>query len=160
MHGNAALDAIGLPSFDQIGFVVRDLEDAMARYAPLFGEMWRTDYGPQMARFRGGPRSEYRIHFAFARVNGIEIELIQWISGETPHREFIEAGREGMHHLRFRIDDLAYWIAKLGTLGYENIWSEDIEPGIGFAYLERPGDPLLIELLQYTVTGDPTKARS
>ena len=30
-------ELLGLPPCDQVGFVVRDLERAMALYAPLFG---------------------------------------------------------------------------------------------------------------------------
>ena len=147
---------LGLPQPDQIGFVVRDIDEAIALYDPMFGPCGKTDFGPQMASYRGAPPSPYKLHFAFGRIGDLEIELIEWVSGDTPHRDFIERGRDGMHHLRFRIDDLDAWAAKLKTIGYEVVWQENITPEIGFAYCERPGDPLLIELLKYPAKGDPT----
>ena len=53
-----------------------------------------------------------------------------------------------MHHLRFRVEDTDAWIEKLATAGYRPIWYKQFSEDIVFAYLEREGDPLLIELLQ------------
>lgn len=148
---------LGLTNFDQIGFVVEDLDAAIAMYDPLFGPLARTDYGPGQASFRGGPRTSYDLRFAFGKLGALEIELIQWVSGDTPHREFIESGRQGMHHLRFRVNELDEWTQQLRAIGYEKIWHEDISPEIGFAYYERAGDSLLLELLKYPEDGDPAK---
>ena len=53
-----------------------------------------------------------------------------------------------MHHLRFRVEDVDAWIEKMAPLGYQPIWYKQFSPEIVFAYLEREGDPLLIEFLQ------------
>ena len=50
---------------------------------------------------------------AFGRSGPLEIELIQPVSGEGPHQEFLDAGNEGMHHVRFRVDDLDARVAEL-----------------------------------------------
>ena len=76
------------------------------------------------------------------------IELIQWKSGESPHREFIDRGREGMHHVQFRVDDCDGWIERVRPLGYELIWYKNWSADTRFGYLERPGDPTLIEFLE------------
>ena len=78
----------------------------------------------------------------------LEIELIQWKSGESPHREFIERGREGIHHVQFRVDDCDGWIERVRPLGYELIWYKNWSADTRFGYLERPGDPTLIEFLE------------
>lgn len=141
--------SLGLPAADQIGFVVRDMDAAMAMYDPLFGPFKEVDFGDQAASYHGGPRSEYALRYAFGRLGDLEIELIQWVSGDTPHRDFIEQGHEGMHHLRFRIDDIEYWQEKLGSVGFEAVWFDRISPDVAYAYLEREGDPLVLELLQF-----------
>ena len=52
------------------------------------------------------------------------------------------------HHLRFRIDKLDEKIAAAQQFGYQSIWETRFGEGLAVAYLERPGDPLLIELFE------------
>jgi methylmalonyl-CoA/ethylmalonyl-CoA epimerase len=100
-----------------------------------------------------GRVEDVNLNIAFGRSGELEIELIQWVSGHSPHREFIERGREGMHHLRFRVEDADGWIEKLKTVGYEPIWYKRFSADTTFVYLERPGDPTLIEFLQMPPQG-------
>lgn len=143
-----SLDHLGLPPADQIGFVVRDLDQAIAFYSPLFGKFHKIDIGRHSMSYRGQPHSDYRCLFAFGKSGDLEIELIQWIAGDTPHRDFIAAGHEGMHHLRFTITGLEAWAEKLQALGYELAWYNRASPELAVAYLDRAGDPLTIELLE------------
>lgn len=152
MNAQAALQSLGLPPIDQIGFVVKDLKEALARYEPLFGPFVVPEYGPFDSTYRGRPT---RVHLvaAFGRTGDVEIELIEWRSGDTPHRDFIAQGREGVHHLRYRVADIAAWAEKCRPLGYESVWSGSIPaahgvPAISWCYLERPGDLLMIEFIQ------------
>ena len=142
-----AFAALGLPPIDQVGFVVRDLDQAIARYDALFGPFSRMDAEVPAAHYRGREAS-CELKLAFGRSGDVEIELIQWLSGESPHREFIESNREGMQHLRFRVEDADGWIAKLAPEGYRPIWYKRWSEDTVFAYLERDGDPLLVEILQ------------
>ena len=146
------LDRIGLPKPDQIGFVVRDLERAMALYDPVFGPFHIVDFGAQQASYRGAAPTPYDMKFAFGRIHDLEIELIEWVSGDTPHRDFLEQGSEGVHHLRFRVEELESWEARLASAGYERVWYDRLSPDTAYAYYERADDPLLIELLQYPAT--------
>jgi methylmalonyl-CoA/ethylmalonyl-CoA epimerase len=139
---------IGLPAADQIGFVVRDLQQAIALYDPLFGPFRIVDVGDYRCSYRGQPHSHYKANFAFGQIGDLEIELIEYISGDTPHRDFLERGQEGMHHLRFRVAPVEQWISKLETLGYRTAWYNRASPDLAFAYLDREGDPLTIELLE------------
>lgn len=50
--------------------------------------------------------------------------------------------------MQFRVDDADGWIEKVKPLGYEAIWYKRFSPDTTFAYLERQGDPTLIEFLQ------------
>ena len=95
-----------------------------------------------------GREEKSEIKLAFGNSGDVEIELIEWVSGWTPHREFREAGREGMHHLRFIVETLEDKVAEAETLGYENIWSKRFGKGLAVSYLEREGDPLVIEFFE------------
>lgn len=157
MSDPVSLRWIGLPPIDQIGHVVRDLEAAMAMYEPLYGPFHLMDGSVPAATYRGRT-ADVALAIALGRSGDLEIELIQWKSGESPHREFIEQGREGIHHLRFRVDDCDGWIERVKTLGYEPIWYKNWCADTRFCYLERAGDPTLIELLEMPPGGPGTGA--
>jgi catechol 2,3-dioxygenase-like lactoylglutathione lyase family enzyme len=150
-----AMNELGLPPIDQVGFVVRSLEEAKARYGPMFGPFGEMDGSVEAAIYRGR-EADAQLAIAFGHSGDIEIEFIEWQGGESPHREFIEAGREGMHHLRYRVDDTDAWIERLAPLGYRPIWYKQFSADTVFAYLEREGDPLLIEFLQMPEGGPGT----
>ncbi len=138
---------LDLPPIDQVGFVVRDMEAALALYEPLFGPFSTMDSGEFEYDYRG-VKDTSSLKLAFGRSGDLEIELIQWVSGGTPHKEFIDAGREGMHHLRFRVDSLEEKVAEAEAFGYQAIWQTRYGEGLAVAYLEREGDPLLLEFFE------------
>ena len=147
MAPNEALASLGLPPIDQVGFVVKSLDEAEQRYGALFGPFQRMDGSVSEANFRGRT-ADAGLQIMFGRSGDLEMEFIEWTGGESPHSEFIQQGREGMHHIRFRVDDTDAWIEKAATIGYQPIWYKQFSEDIVFAYLEREGDPLLIEFLQ------------
>jgi methylmalonyl-CoA/ethylmalonyl-CoA epimerase len=140
-------EKLKLPPIDQVGFVVRDMEAALKLYEPLFGPFSTMDSGEFEYDYRG-EKDVSSLKLAFGRSGEVEIELIQWVSGRTPHKEFIDAGREGMHHLRFRVDNLDEKVAEAQALGYHSIWQTRYGEGLAVAYLEREGDPLLLEFFE------------
>ena len=143
----AALEQLQLPQVAQIGFVVRHLGTAIKLYEPVFGTFKCMDGSVQAAEYRGHI-ADAGLKIAFAWSGAVEIELIEWVSGESPHREFIQSGRQGMHHLQFRVEDCDGWIQRLKPLGYEAIWYKCMSPEVKFAYMERAHDPLILEFLQ------------
>ena len=139
--------AVNLPPCDQVGFVVKDMSAAMALYEPLFGPFTTMDPGPMVFDYRG-TQEESEIKLAFGKSGDIEIELIQWVSGGTPHKEFLDAGREGMQHLRFIVESLEEKVTEAEQLGYQNIWSKRFGEGLAVAYMERQDDPLILEFFE------------
>lgn len=152
-NATAALAQIGLPPADQICLVVKDLAAAVSLYEPLFGPFTVLDSGPFESVHRG-ERVMCDLPCAFGRSGALEIEIVAPRSGPTPHTEFLEAGREGVQHIRFVVDALDPWIARVGTLGYRPVWTGSYPasaaaPPICWCYLERDSDPLMIELVQF-----------
>ncbi len=138
---------LDLPPIDQVGFVYNNLEQALALYQPLFGKFDIQEYGEFEYNYRGvQEKAELRI--AFGYTGELQIELIEWVSGGTPHKEFLDAGREGMHHIRFPVDDLDTYVTAIEQLGYESIWSTRFGEGLAVAYMEKAGEPLIIELFE------------
>jgi hypothetical protein len=93
---------------------------------------------------------------AFGSTGNVEIEFIAVRGGESPHSEFLAAGREGIHHIRYRVPDCDATLAALHGEGFEPIWYHDM--GFAkFAYLEHASrDGVLIELLEMRGEAAPT----
>ena len=50
-----------------------------------------------------------------------------------------------------RVEDHDATVALLAELGYASVWSKHLDETTAFSYLERDGDPLVIEILQMPV---------
>jgi methylmalonyl-CoA/ethylmalonyl-CoA epimerase len=136
-----------LPAPDQVGYVVRDLALAIAAHDPIFGPFTTMDVTLEGPIYRGRPR-DCSLRIAYGHAGPIEIELIQPAGGESPHADFLAAGREGIHHLRFRVDDFDAHLAAAARLGYTPIWRHSMDVA-DFAYLEHEQQKgMLIELLR------------
>ena len=66
----------------------------------------------------------------------------------------LDVGREGVQHIRFVVDELEAWIARAAAVGYRPVWSGSYPaslaaPPLGWCYLARDGDPLMIEFVQF-----------
>jgi catechol 2,3-dioxygenase-like lactoylglutathione lyase family enzyme len=147
MQGPRRIGSVELPPIDQVGYVVRDLDETIARYEQLFGPFSRMD-SPLTAVLYRGKRTDVHLELAFGSDGNIEIEFIAVKSGASPHSEFLAAGREGIHHIRYRVPDCDATLEALRAEGFSPIWYHDM----GFAkwaYLEHASrDGVLIELLQ------------
>jgi hypothetical protein len=142
---------LGLPPIDQVGYVVRDLDRALETFGPIFGPFRTMETPLTGTNYRGRP-SDVTLRMAFGRSGPLEIELIEWVSGESPHKEALDAGREGVHHIRFRIpSDLPTFQERLEGKGFRVVWSHGFPgSGIEWAYLEGPAGQggAMIELYQ------------
>ncbi|MGI9293502.1 MAG: VOC family protein [Pseudomonadales bacterium] len=138
---------LDLPPIDQVGFVVPDLDAALKLYEPLFGPFEMLDAPLQGATFRG-EKKDCHLSLAFGKSGVLEMEFIAVLSGACPHQEFLDAGGNGMHHVRYRVGDHDAKVAAASAIGFDPIWSMRMDGDIAFSYLQRAGDPLIIEFLQ------------
>ncbi|MHA1275396.1 MAG: VOC family protein, partial [Promethearchaeota archaeon] len=63
---------------------------------------------------------------ALSRQFNIQIELIQLIEGESVFKEFLDQGREGLHHVSLFIEDIDSYIEYFEKRGIEKIYSGSI----------------------------------
>lgn len=101
--GGAVLDG----AIRQVGYVVRDLDDAIAAWLGLGVGPWYTirEMTQTGSEYRGEP-SEPTISIGFTNSGPTQIELIQQ-HGDTPsiYREFRDAGGDGYHQLAWWTPD-------------------------------------------------------
>ena len=138
---------LNLPPIEQIGFVVPDIHAAMAAYEPLFGPWNLMEVDVEEADYRG-KKETCRIKMAFGYSGELEIELIELVSGNSPHREFLDRGLSGMQHIRYRVEDMEAQVKAAAAIGYKPIWSKRFSADSAFCYMEKEGDPLVIEFYQ------------
>jgi hypothetical protein len=131
----------------QIGFVVPDMDAALAAFQPLYGHFSRARYENQGCDYRGKP-TDCTVDVAFGFSGDIEIEIIQPVSGDGPHREFIAAGKSGMHHLQYRFDNIDACVQRFLDHGFTRIWHKRYGAGVAVAYVSHPDFPLVIELVE------------
>jgi catechol 2,3-dioxygenase-like lactoylglutathione lyase family enzyme len=122
---------------DQVGYVVRNLEESLPFYEGLFGPFDVGEVPMEDVLYRGD-RIDCKLKIATNNDGPIEIELIQVLEGETPHTEHLRDFGEGPHHVRFRISDIEDKIAALEAHGYEKIFWKRFGPTVAFAYLSAP----------------------
>ena len=142
--------AVRLPPVEQIGIVVRDVDQAVEFFTSTFGwGPFKIREGEQKGFTYDGRTGDCRLKMAFARSGHVEIELIQVLEGETPHSDFLRRHGEGMQHLRFRVDDFDGMMAALAKTGVDPLWHQKI-PGIAaFAYMKtEKTSGLMVELFE------------
>lgn len=146
-RGPRRIGGVEMPPIDQVGYVVRDLAETTRRYERLFGPFSFMESPLTGVLYRGKP-TDVSLRIAYGSAGEIEMEFIAVLSGQSPHAEFLAAGREGIHHVRYRVPDCDATIAALGGEGFAPIWYHDM--GFAkFAYLEHASrDGVLIELLE------------
>jgi catechol 2,3-dioxygenase-like lactoylglutathione lyase family enzyme len=146
-QGPRRIGSVELPPIDQVGYVVRSLDETTKRYERLFGPFAFMDSPLTGVLYRGAP-ADVNLRIAYGSAGSLEMEFIEVLSGASPHAEFLAAGREGIHHVRYRVADCDATIAALRGEGFAPIWYHDM--GFAkFAYLEHASrDGVLIELLE------------
>jgi len=125
-----------LNRLDQISILVKDVRAAIDYFGEAFGlaPFYLVDIHDQ--GLHEGVMSQYHLQIAFCEINdGIELELIQHISGNTPHVVHLREQGEGLFHLRFISDDIEADLEYLKTLGIDAIWDYEIAGKKVNAYL-------------------------
>jgi hypothetical protein len=142
----------------QIGFVVDDLDRAIAQWVGLGVAPFTlvSDLKMERCRYRG-ERSEPVISLALANSGELQIELIQQLD-DTPsiYREFLDRGRAGFHQVAYWPEDLATVRDAAIADGWTEVWCGDGGGVTPFSYLERADSPAtVVELMELN---DATRA--
>jgi methylmalonyl-CoA/ethylmalonyl-CoA epimerase len=133
----------------QVGVVVRDVKKAIEQLSSLgIGPFEPKTLPPDRKEwFRGEPMdAEFNIHAA--RVGDVELELIQPISGESPHKEFLETKGEGIQHVMFAVDDFDKELDRLTKNGASVLLKAEMPGGRGLAYVDLNAANFVVELIQ------------
>lgn len=136
----------------QIGYIVRDIEEARARFAQLFSldvpDMMVTEgYEKTQVEYRGKP-SHATAKLAFFHLDNLDIELIEPDEHPSVWREFLEEHGEGIQHLAFEIKGMKQKIELFDNDGMEVIQKGEYTGG-RYAYIDTTNAiNTIVELLE------------
>jgi methylmalonyl-CoA/ethylmalonyl-CoA epimerase len=146
-----ALTGLGLGPVDQISFAIADIDASLPAYQAVFGKFTVRDsvMTADNLTYRGEPTAA-EVRLAFCRSGELEIELVQVLSGEWPTTDHLERHGQGLHHVRFIIDDLVETLDRMYDAGFGLVLQGVSPRGSKFAYLESQAilGYTMIELLQ------------
>jgi len=147
---------VGLGRVGQLGIVVRDIQASMEHYRCVLGiGPWKvyTNGPPPLKNvtYYGRPAS-YRVRVALAHTESMVFELIQYLEGDSIHRDFLAAHGEGIEHVGVYVANLDESLARLRSQGLTILQSADGLGAIGdgrYAYLDtRSTLGTILELIQ------------
>jgi catechol 2,3-dioxygenase-like lactoylglutathione lyase family enzyme len=124
------------PRLFQQAYVVADIEAAQQAFRDHLGcaKFTTLPATPLPYRFRGRD-VECALALAFGRSGGVQIELLQPVSGEGVHVEFLASNGPGAHHLAFYVDDLEAELAQTRRDGIADVMAGEFG-SLRFAYLD------------------------
>ncbi len=134
----------------QVGLVVKDLDQAIARLEALgIGPFQRRELpAGRKETFRGEPM-DATPRIAMANIGEMSIELIEPAAGvASPHREFLETKGEGIQHIACTVDDVEKHANRLKAQGCEILLRAHFPGGGGVAYMDLGAGGLIVELIQ------------
>jgi len=134
----------------QVGVVVRDMDKAIERLSSLgIGPFEPKVLPPDRQEwFRDKPLNA-ELKLSSTMMGEVELELIQPVEGESPHKEFLDSKGEGIQHIACVVDDLDSEVDKLNKQGVSVLLRAKRPGGRGgVAYLDLGVAGLIIELIQ------------
>jgi methylmalonyl-CoA/ethylmalonyl-CoA epimerase len=107
-----------LRRISHLGLAVRDLDAAIRLYEGVFG----------LKASRRWVAEADRMEAATFQVDELEIELMQPLDEDSPIGRFIARRGEGIHHIAYKVDDVAGALHRARDAGMQTI---DQEPRLG-----------------------------
>lgn len=140
----------------QVGVVVKDL-DKTVEYLTSLG------LGPFSIRTVTHPSATvhgekvfYQVRLAKSQQGAGELELIEYQKGKTIHKEFLDEKGEGLHHIKFTVQDFSATLDRFARKGIGALQQDRPVGGGGMAYLDMAKiGGLMIEISQRPPNYDP-----
>lgn len=143
-------------NFSQVGFIVKDIEEAKARFARLLGceeppAQPCGNYETAQTVYRGQPAPKAKSKLAFFDLApGVQLELIEPNEDPSTWREYLNEKGEGIHHTAFNVTGMEQVIKECEAEGMILVQYGKYDDGSGhYAYMDGGKDyKCVIELLE------------
>ncbi len=133
----------------QVGVVVKDVKQVAERLAFLgigpFNEMKLP--ADRQELFRGKPAlADAKI--MGTTLGGTQLELIEPVAKESPHREYLDSKGEGIQHIMIAVDDIEKEIKRLTDKGCTVLLDIRMPGGRHGAYVDLNAGGIIVEMFQ------------
>ena len=92
-----------------LGYVYKDIEKQAKIMEAMYNlpkfRYWNSGKPVSGKVKHRGKDSNISVKVAQNRLFNIDIELIQWIEGDCTYKEFLDQGKEGLHHIMLAPND-------------------------------------------------------
>lgn len=107
MIPDAVKRQLRLPRLGQLGYVVTDVDRAIAYYKDTFGvRPWLVLEERPEPCIEAGEEIHPMLRIALSYLGPVQMELIEAVEGECLHRDYVQQSGGGLHHLGFMVRDL------------------------------------------------------
>ena len=155
MNTDELAKGLNLGQVAQVGCVVKDLATTIRNYEEVIGigPFTTFDFRPEKSFIKGRAPDLY-LKIGIAQLTpALSLELIEVVTGEPYHRDFLESQGEGVQHLGFLTDEYDQVLKRAEKMGVEVLmWAETDVAGMGHvrgAYLDtRDLIGTLVEIIE------------
>ena len=133
----------------QVGVVVKDVEKVVERLGELgIGPFDKMVLPPEREEYFRDKRMYAEFDIRGTQMGNVQLELIQPLEGDSPHKEFLETKGEGIQHVMYQVDNLEETVKELTDKGVEVLLRAKFPGGGGVAYVDLGVSNIVIELSQ------------
>ena len=132
---------IKISAIHQIGIVVRNLQEVAENYWKMLGigpwEIVTQRHIPE-ATYHGEP-AHFETKVAFAKVGGVELELLETLKGHTVYTDFLARHGEGIQHVQYTLDSLveiSNHVKFMTKRGFPSLMGGRFGNNGGFSYVD------------------------
>jgi hypothetical protein len=148
---DASYTSAGLPGqVRQIGYIVSDLDQAVATWLTMGVGPWFILRGQQQSGLYRGKPCTVTLSVAFANSGDLQVELIhQDDDSPSIYSEFVAGGGDGFHQLAWWASDFDAAVQSAKAAGWPVVWSGGEGGSVRYAYLEPPAGPAtVVEIME------------
>ncbi|MFX1476588.1 MAG: VOC family protein [Promethearchaeota archaeon] len=134
---------------DQLGFVFKDIEKQAKIMEEIFGfSKFMITPVAEIPTVYKGKESRTKGRLGFSQLGDTQVELIEWREGECTYKDFLEQGKEGLHHIGIYVDDVDLYIDEFKKRGIDVLFSGAMGEG-KFAYMDTEQKfGIIVEFIQ------------
>jgi hypothetical protein len=133
----------------QIGIVIRDMDKTVERLTSLgIGPFKEMILPPDREEWFRDKRMYADFRICTAMIGDVEIELVQPLDGDSPHKEFLNTKGEGIQHIGCAVEDIQNKVDRLTEQGVEVLLRAKFPGGSGVAYCDLGVGDIVIELIE------------
>ena len=106
----------------EFGYVYKDLEKQAKLIEKKFGlpKIFISDVQDLPIIYRSNEK-KIHIKIGISRIGDIELQFTQWVDGDCVYKEFIEQGKEGLHHFGAYVENLEEYVEEMKKRGYQPV---------------------------------------